>query len=71
MKNAMPWDLLNPNTKYVDQETYDFRLETCKNCDRFISLTKQCKECGCFMNLKCAVEHAFCPLSKWNAVEEV
>lgn len=71
MKNAMPWDLLNPNTEYVNQEIYDERLDICKSCDRFISLTSQCKECGCFMKLKCAVSHAFCPLNKWNAVEEI
>jgi rRNA maturation protein Nop10 len=69
MKNAMPWDLLNPNTKYVSQDIYDQRLETCKSCDRFITLTSQCKECGCFMKLKCAVGHAFCPLEKWQAEE--
>lgn len=67
----MPWDLLNPNTKYVSQEVYDERLETCKSCDEYLSLTSQCKKCGCFMKLKCAVSHAFCPLNKWNAVEEV
>lgn len=70
MKNAMPWDLLNPNTKYVSQEVYDSRLEECKSCEKFIKLTGQCSSCGCIMKLKCAVSHAFCPLNKWQAEEE-
>lgn len=63
----MPWDLLNPNTKYVSQEIYDSRLEQCKACEHFIKLSGQCSKCGCIMKLKCAVEHAFCPEGKWAA----
>lgn len=63
----MPWDLLNPNTKYVNQEIYDYRLEQCKSCENFIKLSNQCSKCGCIMKLKCAVSHAFCPIGKWQA----
>lgn len=67
----MPWDLLNPNTKYVSQEIYDSRLEACKSCENFIKLTSQCSQCGCLMKIKCAVGHAFCPIGKWQAEEEL
>ena len=62
----MPWDLLNPNIEYVDEETYDNRYSICQNCEHFIGLTKQCSKCLCFMKVKCAVDHAFCPVGKWG-----
>jgi len=70
MRNAMPWDLLNPNIKYVDEETYDNRYSICQNCEHFINLTKQCSKCFCFMNVKCAMDHAFCPEKKWGNFPE-
>lgn len=50
---------------FVDKPTQDERYEICKNCDKFINLTKQCKECGCFMPLKTKLKFTSCPLQKW------
>ena len=47
-----PWDVLNPNIENVTLEVQKNRLDICKQCDRFIKTTSQCKECGCIMNLK-------------------
>ena len=69
-RNAMPWDLLNPNRKHVPEEVYSERYEICKSCEFFIKKTKQCKKCMCFMNLKCALVFAFCPENKWEAYKE-
>lgn len=69
-RNAMPWDLLNPFVKYVPEEVYDNRYEICKNCEFFIKVTKQCNKCMCFMKLKCAYSHAYCPENKWEAYKE-
>ena len=63
----MPWDLLNPSTEYVSQEIYDLRMEECKSCENFIKTTSQCKKCGCFMKIKSAMGHAFCPIDKWKS----
>ena len=41
------------------------RYDICKECDRFISLTTTCKECGCFMIAKTKMTSATCPLDKW------
>jgi hypothetical protein len=41
------------------------RLNICSDCDRFIHLTKQCKECGCLMSMKTRLAEAKCPLGKW------
>ncbi len=63
--NVKPWDLINPNSEFVDEETREKRYEICKSCDQLISLTAQCKECGCFMRLKTKLKPATCPLGKW------
>lgn len=66
IKNGVtPLDLLNPNTKKISEEDADKRYSICLSCEELISLTKQCKKCGCFMNIKTRLEGAKCPLEKW------
>ena len=60
-----PWDLLNPNTEYVEEAESTKRYDICKSCPELIELTKQCKQCGCVMPLKTKIAKATCPLSKW------
>jgi hypothetical protein len=60
-----PWDLLDPNTEYVDKAEAEARLNICRECPFFIKNTQQCKECGCFMNLKTKLKLAECPQHKW------
>ena len=59
-----PWDVLN-SENHIDQKTIDQRMDICKACPELIQLTKQCKKCGCFMELKTKLEYAVCPLGKW------
>jgi hypothetical protein len=63
--DTRPWDLLNPNTEYVDKEVSTKRFDICKACPKLIKLTSQCKECGCFMSIKTTLKQAACPLEKW------
>ena len=65
-REAKPWDLLNPSIGRVDKETANERYEICKSCINFISLTKQCKLCGCFMRMKTSLPNATCPIEKWG-----
>ena len=60
-----PWDILNPNTEYVEEVEATRRYDICKACPELIDLTKQCKQCGCVMPLKTKLAKATCPLSKW------
>lgn len=65
-KNGVtPLDLLNPNTKPASEDLAFKRISICQDCDRIILAVNQCKECGCFMNLKTKLENAKCPLGKW------
>jgi hypothetical protein len=63
--DTRPWDVLNPNTNWVDEDIHTSRFELCKSCPEFISLTTQCKKCGCFMAVKTRIEKAECPIGKW------
>jgi hypothetical protein len=65
-KNGVtPLDLLNPRTKQAPTDLSDMRYDACLKCPELIQATKQCKKCGCFMNIKTKLESAKCPLGKW------
>lgn len=65
-KNGVtPLDALNPKTKRTSEELSEKRYSICLECPELINLTKQCKQCGCFMNVKTKLESAKCPLGKW------
>lgn len=65
---ARPWDLFNKNLGRVETTVAQARLEICKQCPKYLSLTHQCIECGCIMNAKVKLPNASCPLHKWEAV---
>lgn len=60
-----PWDALNSNVERASEEDSKARYKTCLDCDRFLNLTKQCKECGCIMPVKTKLKLATCPIGKW------
>jgi hypothetical protein len=60
-----PWDFLNPNTEYAEEDVANERYEICKLCPNLINATKQCKECGCIMPAKTKLLRATCPIGKW------
>jgi hypothetical protein len=60
-----PWDLLNPNTEYVSDKEASRRYAICRECPFFISITTQCKKCGCLMIGKTRIAKAECPEHKW------
>lgn len=59
-----PWDVLDSDN-HIDGIKADERFEICKLCPRLIQITNQCRECGCFMNLKVKLKAATCPIGKW------
>jgi hypothetical protein len=62
--HARPWHLVN-SKNYVSEEISNKRYSICLECPQLINLTKQCKECGCFMYTKTKLENATCPIGKW------
>jgi len=62
---SRPWDMLDPTVKKVSEQFAEKRFNICKDCPELIQLTKTCKKCGCFMQMKTKLEHAVCPIGKW------
>jgi len=60
-----PWDMIDPRVERATDEVRDFRYSLCQECPQFISLTTQCKECGCVMSAKTKLLNATCPIGKW------
>ncbi len=42
---------------------YESRLNVCKECD--LLLQGMCRTCGCYVELRAAVEKHTCPNKKW------
>jgi hypothetical protein len=60
-----PWDFVNPDTEYVTKDEEEKRYDICKGCDK-LTVTNNCKECGCFMPAKVKLKYAECPIGKWG-----
>lgn len=65
VREVKPWDLLNPNQPRAESELAQKRLSICEQCPFFRQVSKTCKKCGCFMNLKVTLDNAYCPIDKW------
>lgn len=63
--DAKPWDILNPAIERATKEIEEARYSICEKCPELIEMTKQCRQCGCFMKIKAKIANATCPLNKW------
>ena len=63
---ARPWDLLNGNIGRVSGDIAISRYEICKSCEFITPVTRQCKQCLCFMKIKTTLPNAECPIGKWH-----
>lgn len=52
----------------VEPAQLEARLEICTMCDQ--RKDDRCAACGCFLSAKAAMRSSFCPLGKWEQVEE-
>ena len=50
----------------VSKSKYNERMNICKMCNKFKTLTKQCGDCFCFLPIKAKVKIATCPQGKWK-----
>lgn len=55
-------DNLDPDAK-ADRELYEERLEVCKECE--LLLQGMCRSCGCYVELRAAMDKNTCPRKKW------
>jgi hypothetical protein len=68
-KPARPWDLFNQKIGRVSDELASKRIDICKACPRYRKRLGQCKECNCIMTAKTLLPNAFCPIGKWDRME--
>ena len=68
-KPARPWDMLNPDVGRVSAQVKAERLSACEGCEFFFKLSRNCRKCGCFMDLKTQLPHAECPVGKWGQAD--
>ena len=47
----------------ADEALYEERLAVCKECD--LLLEGMCRICGCYVELRAAIEKNACPWKKW------
>lgn len=59
-----PIDFINPITEYASDEEKNRRYTICEKCP-YLTVTKQCTKCGCFMAAKTKLLNASCPEGKW------
>lgn len=52
----------------ADSEKREGRVEICSLCPCFRISTRQCSECGCFVDVKAALEAETCPRDYWRNV---
>jgi len=50
---------------FSDNTLAQERLKVCESCDDFAHISRQCKLCWCFMDLKTRLLEAECPAQKW------
>lgn len=65
LKNRMQEMNMSLAASIADDSLSEQRLAICKECPFYISLTSQCKKCGCFMKAKTKITAAKCPIGKW------
>jgi hypothetical protein len=68
---AKPWDLLNDDIGRVSDEVAESRMSICLSCPFLFKISKQCRKCGCMMNLKTKLPNASCPEGHWGNAPKV
>jgi hypothetical protein len=58
-------DLLAGKLLLSGDELAAERLKVCAECEAFTKLSRQCKICHCFMDLKARILTTECPIDKW------
>ena len=51
---------------FASKEEYQRRYSICKSCEKFDNIHKKCRECGCYMPLKCKASWMKCPKGFWG-----
>lgn len=50
---------------HANQTIVTDRINTCNTCEYLFTPTRNCKKCGCFVDIKARFINSECPLGKW------
>lgn len=51
---------------FTNMQTRLERAGHCQKCEFYLRSTKQCRQCGCLVNLKVTIANEECPIGKWS-----
>ena len=52
-------------TAVAEPDVAHHRIEICNSCEFLLEITRNCKKCGCFVDVKTKLAHTSCPVKKW------
>jgi hypothetical protein len=54
----------------VSDSVFEHRYTICKSCEKYDDQYGRCKMCGCFVKYKTKLKKSYCPLHKWEKVND-
>jgi hypothetical protein len=64
LKDKMSQVVKKASTLLADEEVQRTRISICNSCE-FLTMTRNCKKCGCFVDAKSRLAEQHCPIRKW------
>ena len=64
LKEKMNQTVKKANSLLADVEVQQQRISVCNSCE-FLTITRNCKKCGCFVDAKTRLATQHCPINKW------
>ena len=65
LKHRMDQVVEAARTAIAEPEVAQHRIEICNSCEFLLEITRNCKKCGCFVDVKTKISHTSCPVKKW------
>lgn len=64
LKDKMSQVAEKASAMVADEEVQQTRISICNSCE-FLTMTRNCKKCGCFVDAKSRLAGQRCPIRKW------
>ena len=64
LKDKMSQVVEKASAMVADEEVQQTRISICNSCE-FLTMTRNCKKCGCFVDAKSRLAGQRCPIRKW------
>lgn len=58
-------DVIRGKIQFSEKTLAEERIIVCERCEHFKKISRQCGQCGCFVDAKVKFLHSGCPINKW------